>query len=215
MKRTERDWLTTGEAAKFLSCSLQTVIRLFDRGKIEGWKLPGRKFRRISKSYLEEFKKRYGVPANESLFLEQNYSLDKGVRILIINKQGEFILKIGESLKQYCQLEIFSEFCSAVFAALKSKHHLILIAFPAKNTDIFSEILSFSKAIHQTNGSEKTKIITVIDGSQPNNFLEAGFDSCVSISGDTVKDTVEIIMAIGVAAKGSFLIKKIADGAEK
>ena len=38
---------TTGEAARFLRVSQQTVIRMVDDGKLPGYRVPGSKFRRI------------------------------------------------------------------------------------------------------------------------------------------------------------------------
>lgn len=70
MKKLKRD-LTTGEAAKILMCSQQTVIRLFDSGGLQGgYKVPGSKNRRIPKEVLQQYAKKNKIPVNESFFGE-------------------------------------------------------------------------------------------------------------------------------------------------
>lgn len=53
---------TTGEAAAICGVSQQTIIRLFDAGKIEGYRVPASRFRRIPYEGLVRFMKEYGVP---------------------------------------------------------------------------------------------------------------------------------------------------------
>ncbi len=55
----QRDYYTTGEMAKRLSCAQYTVIRRIDSGRMPGYRLPGRQsHRRCSKAafdrHLEE-----------------------------------------------------------------------------------------------------------------------------------------------------------------
>lgn len=54
--------LTTGEAARLLRCSQQTVIRACDKGFIPFYKLPGSRFRRIRKQDLMRFMEEAGIP---------------------------------------------------------------------------------------------------------------------------------------------------------
>jgi excisionase family DNA binding protein len=53
---------TTGMAAKLLEVSKQTVIRLFDAGRLAGFRVPGTKFRRIPHDALVKFMKEKGIP---------------------------------------------------------------------------------------------------------------------------------------------------------
>ena len=46
---------TTGEAAKICNVSQQTIIRCFDSGRLQGFKIPGSRFRRIPKAELIRF----------------------------------------------------------------------------------------------------------------------------------------------------------------
>ena len=59
-----KDQFTTGEAAKICKLSQQTIIRCFDRGLIEGFRVPGSKFRRITRSGLDRFIKESNLPVS-------------------------------------------------------------------------------------------------------------------------------------------------------
>ena len=52
---TNKQVFTTGEAAKICKVSQQTIIRCFDSGRLQGFKVPGSRFRRIPKAELIRF----------------------------------------------------------------------------------------------------------------------------------------------------------------
>ena len=53
---------TTGEAARVLACSQQTVIRVCDSGALAHYKVPGSRFRRIPRAALLRFALASDVP---------------------------------------------------------------------------------------------------------------------------------------------------------
>jgi excisionase family DNA binding protein len=59
-----KEVFTTGEAAKIMKVSQQTVIRCFDNGTLEGFRVPGSKFRRIPRNILYSFMKDNGIPTD-------------------------------------------------------------------------------------------------------------------------------------------------------
>ena len=50
---------TTGEAAKICKVSQQTIIRCFDSGRLQGFRVPGSRFRRIPRDELLRFVRRH------------------------------------------------------------------------------------------------------------------------------------------------------------
>jgi len=63
----ERDYsgkqvFTTGEVAEICKVSQQTIIRCFDSGKLQGFRVPGSKFRRIPRESLVQFMKENDIP---------------------------------------------------------------------------------------------------------------------------------------------------------
>ncbi|USN97994.1 MAG: helix-turn-helix domain-containing protein [Phycisphaeraceae bacterium] len=63
----EQDWsektvFSTGEAAQICNVSQQTIIRCFDSGRLQGFRVPGSKFRRIPREELVRFMQRNNIP---------------------------------------------------------------------------------------------------------------------------------------------------------
>jgi excisionase family DNA binding protein len=63
------DWagkqvFTTGEAAEICKVSQQTIIRCFDSGRLQGFRVPGSKFRRIPRAELLRFMKANDIPTD-------------------------------------------------------------------------------------------------------------------------------------------------------
>lgn len=55
---------STGAAAKLCGVSIQTVTRLFDEGALGGYRVPGSRFRRISRAALLTFMVEHGIPTD-------------------------------------------------------------------------------------------------------------------------------------------------------
>ena len=63
----EQDWsakavFSTGEAAEVCNVSQQTIIRCFDKGRLQGFRVPGSKFRRIPRDELIRFMQANDIP---------------------------------------------------------------------------------------------------------------------------------------------------------
>jgi len=74
---------TTGEAADICSLSQQTIIRCFDSGQLEGFRVPGSKFRRIPRTSLIKFMRENNIPMN-------NLGDDK-IRVLVVDDDPNII----------------------------------------------------------------------------------------------------------------------------
>jgi excisionase family DNA binding protein len=78
-----KDLLTTGEAAEICKVSQQTIIRCFDAGRLEGFRIPGSKFRRIPRQSLIKFMKENNIPLD---------SLESGMKkVLVVDDDDEII----------------------------------------------------------------------------------------------------------------------------
>jgi excisionase family DNA binding protein len=58
---TQKRVFTTGEAAGLCSVSQQTIIRCFDQGRLDGFRVPGSRFRRIPRESLLRFMQDNGM----------------------------------------------------------------------------------------------------------------------------------------------------------
>jgi len=78
-----KDLFTTGEVAEICKISQQTVIRCFDSGRLEGFRVPGSKFRRIPRQNLINFMNENNIALD---------GLDSGKRkVLIVDDDAEII----------------------------------------------------------------------------------------------------------------------------
>ncbi len=72
---------TTGEAAEVCRLSQQTIIRCFDSGQLQGFRVPGSKFRRIPRDSLVKFMEDNGIPTDA-------LGSDK-IRVLVVDDDPE------------------------------------------------------------------------------------------------------------------------------
>jgi len=82
------DWgdkqvFTTGEAAEICKVSQQTIIRCFDSGRLQGFRVPGSRFRRIPRAELLRFMRTNEIPTDA---LES-----KTKRILVVDDDPQII----------------------------------------------------------------------------------------------------------------------------
>jgi len=60
----EKKVFTTGEAAEICKVSQQTIIRCFDSGRLQGFRVPGSRFRRIPRDELIRFMRTNDIPVD-------------------------------------------------------------------------------------------------------------------------------------------------------
>lgn len=62
---TTKQVFTTGEAATVCKVSQQTIIRCFDSGRLNGFRVPGSRFRRIPREELIRFMRANDIPTDD------------------------------------------------------------------------------------------------------------------------------------------------------
>jgi two-component system, OmpR family, response regulator len=83
---------TTGEVAQVCNVSQQTVIRCFDSGRLKGFRVPGSRFRRITREGLIQFMKDNDIPLDQ---------LDTGKkRVLIVDDEPAIVEMLVELLER-------------------------------------------------------------------------------------------------------------------
>ena len=93
-----KDLFTTGEAAEVCRISQQTIIRCFDSGRLEGFRVPGSRFRRIPRQSLLKFMKDNHIPLDQ---------LESGKKkVLIVDDDPEIVELITEILSRDGRYEI-------------------------------------------------------------------------------------------------------------
>jgi excisionase family DNA binding protein len=78
-----KELFTTGEVAEICRVSQQTIIRCFDSGRLEGFRVPGSRFRRIPRDSLMKFMKENSIPPE---------GLESGKKkVLIVDDDAEIV----------------------------------------------------------------------------------------------------------------------------
>jgi excisionase family DNA binding protein len=103
--QNNEDWsqkkvFTTGEAAKVCKVSQQTIIRCFDSGRLNGFRVPGSRFRRIPREELIRFMRENDIPL-ESIGSDRK-------RVLIVDDEPEIVDLITDLLESDGRFEVRS-----------------------------------------------------------------------------------------------------------
>ena len=89
---------STGEAAKVCRVSQQTVIRCFDAGKLEGFYVPGSRFRRIPRESLIKFMRENNIPLS---------NLEPGKKkVLVVDDEAELVDLVVDVLERDGRFEV-------------------------------------------------------------------------------------------------------------
>jgi len=118
-----KDLFTTGEAAEICRVSQQTIIRCFDAGRLEGFRVPGSRFRRIPRRNLIKFMKDNKIPLD---------SISSGKRkVLIVDDDAEIVELIVEVLERDGRFEVktASSGYEAGMATQRFRPELILLDY--------------------------------------------------------------------------------------
>lgn len=146
-----KDLFTTGEAAGVCKVSQQTIIRCFDSGKVEGFRVPGSKFRRIPRLSLIKFMKENGIPLD---------GIETGKKkILIVDDDVEIVELIADVLVRDGRFDVKSASSGyeAGIATQQYRPDLILLDYmlPDVNGNIVCQ------AIRKNAEFENIKIVIV------------------------------------------------------
>ena len=60
-----KDVLTTGQVAKLCNVTIRTVIKWFENGHLEGYRIPGSRDRRFPRENVIRFMRAHGIPLGE------------------------------------------------------------------------------------------------------------------------------------------------------
>jgi len=91
---------TTGEAAEICKVSQQTIIRCFDSGRLRGFRVPGSRFRRITRNALLVFMRENGIPTD---------GLAGGkMKILVVDDDPEIVELLTDVLQRYDRYQVRS-----------------------------------------------------------------------------------------------------------
>jgi len=148
----DKQVFTTGEAAEVCNVSQQTIIRCFDSGRLQGFRVPGSRFRRIPRAELIRFMRANEIPAD---VLE---GTDKK-RVLAVDDDPDILELLEDALgdDERFELKTASTGYDAGMMTESFKPHLILLDYmlPDINGNVVCQRIRGNAEL------EHTKIIIV------------------------------------------------------
>lgn len=96
-----KDVLTTGQVAKLCNVTIRTVIKWFENGHLEGYRIPGSRDRRFVRDKVAQFMKDHSIPLGD---LERELSSKR--RVLIVDDEEAVVMMLEEYLGSLGLFEI-------------------------------------------------------------------------------------------------------------
>lgn len=146
-----KDLYTTGEAAEICKVSQQTIIRCFDAGRLDGFRVPGSKFRRIPRQNLVKFMKDNNIPLD---------ALGSGKKkILIVDDDPEIIELLVDVLSRDGRFDVKAASSGYDAGMLTQQLHPDLILLDYMLPDVNGNIVC--QTIRRNPEFENVKIIII------------------------------------------------------
>jgi len=146
-----KDLFTTGEAAEICRVSQQTIIRCFDAGRLDGFRIPGSRFRRIPRQSLIEFMKENNIPRD---------NLESGKKkVLIVDDDPEIVELMVDLLSRDGRFETKTAFSGYDAGILTQQFRPDLILLDYMLPDVNGNVVC--QTIRKNSEFENIKIIIV------------------------------------------------------
>ena len=167
-----KELYTTGEAADICNVSQQTIIRCFDSGRLQGFRVPGSRFRRIPRESLVRFMKDNNIPLK---------NMDTGKRkVLIVDDDQEIIELMVDVLSRDGRFEIKTASSGYDAGLVTEQFRPDLIILDYMLPDVNGNIVC--QTIRRTDEYGDTKIIIVsgvVNEDEIQGLLDAGAEDFI------------------------------------
>jgi len=169
---SKKQVFTTGEAAAVCKVSQQTIIRCFDNGRLQGFRVPGSRFRRIPRAELLRFMKENDIPPD---------LLNGGKkRILVVDDDDQIIELFVDVLSRDDRFEVQTAKTGYEAGLLTESFRPSLVILDYMLPDINGNIVC--QRIRENPELIGTKIIIVsgvVNPDEISELLKAGADDFV------------------------------------
>jgi excisionase family DNA binding protein len=142
---------STGEAAKICRVSQQTIIRCFDAGKLDGFYVPGSRFRRIPRESLVKFMKDNSIPLT-------NLGSSKK-KVLVVDDEKEIVDLLVDVLQRDGRFEVKTASCGYDAGLLTQQFRPDIIVLDYRLPDINANVVC--KTIRNNPSLEDTRILII------------------------------------------------------
>ncbi|MFP4106070.1 MAG: response regulator [Phycisphaerae bacterium] len=168
----EKAVYTTGEAAEICKLSQQTIIRCFDSGQLEGFRVPGSKFRRIPHDSLVKFMEDHSIPMD---------GLEGGkYRILVVDDDPQIVELFSDVLESDGRFEVATATTGYDAGVLTQQFNPDLVVLDYMLPDINGNVVC--QTIRQNPKLNRIKILIIsgmVNPSEVEQLKEAGADDFI------------------------------------
>jgi excisionase family DNA binding protein len=183
---------TTGEAALVCKVSQQTIIRCFDAGRLEGFRVPGSKFRRIPREELLRFMRQNGI-STESLEGDRQ-------RVLLIDDHDETLHTARHAFERdgRFDLRVSSDAYEAGLLTLAFRPHVIVIDLGLSWIDV----PALCKRLRTEPSLKDIRLVVCRGPATGDRALDAGIDAVLAkpFTGDALVS--RLIPMLGLDTEG-------------
>ena len=193
--RTKRIF-STGEAAKICNVSQQTIIRCFDHGELEGFRVPGSRFRRIPREALLRFMQHHDM-ATTLLDVD-------GTRVLIVGDGDQFATVLTDELQRRGRFEVRTATTEYQAGMLTEQFKPQLMILDVRRSDI--DAAHVCRLVRRNPAVASMKIVIVTRGDRTNDvqhFMAAGGDACFQEPVDMGKIADHAVQLIDVPSSSA------------
>ena len=167
-----KDVFTTGEAAVICNVSQQTIIRCFDSGRLNGFRVPGSRFRRIRRAELIRFMRTNDIPLDP---------LKEGrQRVLVVDDDPSIVELFTDVFERDGRFEIKTAATGYDAGLLTESFRPDLVILDYMLPDINGNVVC--KRIRENDDFLGTKVIIVsgvVNQDEIDNLLQAGADEFI------------------------------------
>jgi len=168
----QKNVFTTGEVAKLCNISQQTVIRCFDKSILQGFRVPGSRFRRIPRDSLFEFMKKNGMPLD--------VLRDGKKKVLVVDDDEAIVEMFEELLGRDGRFEVHSAATGYEAGIMTNEHKPDVMLLDFKLPDINGT--EVCRTVRSNPAYENMRIICISGVADPDEIQElydAGIDEFI------------------------------------
>lgn len=180
--------LSTGVAAKLCGVSQQTIIRALDDGELKGFRVPGSRFRRVSRGVLVSYMRRVGIPVP--------VQLENRFRVLVITKDDEVRSKLVKPFAKKNRFHL--QFVSGLIECGLELRNLAphVIVFDGIDEVVARTELLSCRAVESCSRIKGFWLGPSLCDTSIRDMIQAGFDKCFERSDGGIKDLIAAIRAL-------------------
>ncbi|MCD6304127.1 MAG: response regulator [Planctomycetes bacterium] len=163
---------TTGEAAEICKLSQQTIIRCFDSGQLEGFRVPGSRFRRIPRDKLIKFMRDNNIPMDGMD--------DDHIRVLVVDDDPQIVELFVDVLQSDGRFEVATAQTGFDAGVLAQEFRPDIIVLDYMLPDINGNVVC--QTIRRSADLADTKILVIsgmVDRAEVDALLKAGADEFI------------------------------------